>query len=277
MANCQTDCCNFIRGEVYISESKSACSKTLSSILNCKGASSPMRKIGNVETLTLSIESEIRGLASKTNFIESLACATSIVNNVGLSMTINCIDKENLKLGLYGTSQDLSESGSVSGEKYCGEFKKCYYTRTQKCGISNLVLEIEDNLGNVVLTLVEGEDYTTDSFGFEFLNTINLASNQFLVASYDYDESSYRVTQPLTETKGPFNIYFKGTSLNGQKDYHVELFKVILQPASLLEIISSDNFQSFEFNGTLMRDCTKGQGLSEFLEIKESINGDGCN
>lgn len=277
--SCETKCCTFLRGELFIGDSSSVCDAT--SGLVC-GKDQPLKKIGNVEGATISISSQILGTENKFHYQTNKPCARVSIQSVDISIAISCTKKDNMNLGFL--SKDYVGDFLVG---YTQDFTICDESSLDECNLfvfkkngvdlSSVVAAVYDSESELLYTLVLGTDYSVTSHGIELLRDVVIAEAQYLRITYNYDDRpEFRSVQEfdfLSEFKGHKFLYFKGTNYGDAEEeedpFGVEIYRVLFNPVSQFDLISQGNYFLINLVGRIERDHSKAdEDLGGYFKIR---------
>lgn len=277
--SCETKCCTFLRGELYIGDSLSNCSATSSLIC---ATEKPLKKMGNIEGATISISSQILGTENQFHYQNNKPCTRVSVQSVDLSLTLLCTKKDNMNLGFL--SKDHVGDFMVG---FTQEFTVCDPTIMRECNffmftksgvvLSSVSVNVYDEDSELIEPLTLGLDYSITTHGIELIRDINIEDARFIRIVYNYDDRSD--TQPidefdfLSEFNGHKFLYFKGTNygdLDNQEDpFGVEIYRVLFNPISQFDLISQGNYFVINLVGRIERDYTKvDEDLGGYFKIR---------
>lgn len=268
------DCCFFGRGDLYISGTTNDGSWGCNWSIgwgDSPSVNAPARKVGNVSSLSLSIDYEQKQVLNLGKGNYEADCSVCIVNSVDFSMTMNCFSDENLKEALLGDVKKVTASTEpVTDHVVCPTSEVPFECGTlipfNAPGVDCASVVITRTDDNSVLT--EGVDYTCDSCGVSLLTGFALPANVGLQLQYGYAED-YTCIEPLTRSCQNVHLTFKGCNIaNNNSPFIVDLYNVKLSPTSTLDLIGED-FSTLELTGTLEPDNSiTGEGFSKYFSIK---------
>lgn len=275
--SCETNCCTFLRGELFIGDSLSSCGS--SGGLVC-GSEQPLKKMGNIEGATISVSSQIIGTENRFHYENNKPCARVSIQGVDISLTILCTKKDNMNLGFLSKNHVGDFLNGYTQENIiCDDsvLKACNLFVFKKSGVdlSSVVASIYDENSILLYTLILDTDYTISDHGVELLEDIAIPDAQYFRLIYNYDNRSETQSVEefdfLSEFKGHKFLYFKGTNFaEEEKDpFGVEIYRVLFNPISQFDLISQGNYFVINLVGRIERDYNKvDQGLGGYFKIK---------
>ncbi len=268
------DCCEFLRGKGFSRPYSSGDGYGFNYGNNYGGLSKQEYRgvfIGNIPSLTIDINSSFRQIINSTGLNYDSDCGQVSIDSVELSMSVSCKSSANLAQAFWGTATEtLNLLSPVEDEalevSINGIYEAHSFHAFRPAGVNPLSVTLVRTDTNE--TLVNGIDYSANEFGIEFINGFSLPVNEVINASYSYLSTSHKTIEPLTEVKKPITITFFGRNASDMKPVLVTLHKVLISPASSYSLIS-DSFENLDFRGILLADENKGQGSSQYFNIKK--------
>lgn len=251
--SCETHCCSFLRGEVFIADEDGVCDSGLPEI-TCEGFPSPYRKLGNVLSLNINMATTTIGRENKYNHAGSLCPRTSI-QGVTLDMTIGCTSYNNMVQALFSTKDEAEDSTKI--DQFCiSSLSECDFFPFSKmqADVESLSVFLKDEEGDVVKTLDIDVDYVFSRSGIKIINpSIDLEGGVTLNLSYDYDSQGFLELDFGSEKKGYKSLFFKGTNYaeNGDALFDVRIHRVLFKPMGVLPLISSGEILNITLQGVL--------------------------
>lgn len=275
--SCEINCCTFLRGELFIGDSLAPCAANNG--LVC-ATDAPLKKMGNVESATISVSSQILGMENRFHYQNNKPCARVAIQSVDIAMTIKCTKTENMNLGLFsknhvgdwtvGFRQDFTICDNTV-------LRQCNFFLFKKSGVvtGSVLVRVYDEDDNLLETLAVDLDYSISHHGIELLRDLNIADAQSLRITYNYDNRSEMGVEEfdfLTEFQGHKFIYFKGTNFaEGEDDepFGVEIYRVLFNPISQIDLISQGDYFVINLVGRIELDFEKAdQGLGGYYKIR---------
>lgn len=268
------DCCHFLRGDLLLADKTDGLSWSYNWNYcwsePCSRA--PGKKLGNVSSLTINIDSEEKSILQLNGNVYESDCSTTLINGVTFSMTVDCMSCANLTHAFLGKVRTEQAPDPVVDEIHfptenvkfeCGT---CLLFEKPGVDISTVTAVRSDN--GQVLEL--GTQYCVDECCVELQCDFILPPGAGILLSYSYDSSkSCTFIEALTEKPKEVSLIYKGKNIaDNCAPFIVKLHNVRINPASALELINNDNFGSLEITGSLMADKTnKSKDLSSYFQI----------
>lgn len=251
---CQTHCCVFSRGEFFIADYAASCAGTLQELFCGTQTSKPFRKLGNISSALVEISSSVLGIENEFNPV-SETCPRSQVENVSLTVTLECASKDNLILALYGEAKEL-DSGSHVVDFCINSLSSCDFFpyEKQKALHTGHSVVLKDPFGVAIATLVEDVDYKWSASGIEIINdSIVLGAAVTLRLIYDYNNANIHEIEFLDKQIGYKSIFFKGTNYADDSSamFNATFKKVLFAPVDQFDLISKDSLFSLTLRGTV--------------------------
>jgi len=216
--------------------------------------------VGNVSALTLSIETE--EFEHKESCTGARAIDLTIVQeiSVGLAMTMESLNKENLALALFGTESEVA-SGAVVDEAQVGRLDK--HLGLRRIGVSSVV--VTGAAGTPVFVL--NTDYTENlTMGSIFiLSSGSITEGLTLEVSYSF-VVQHEVEAVITSTGAEKHVRFEGlnTAESPNTETVVDVFKFKVSPLAELALIN-DEIAQMEIEGDVLSDAFKLPPNSKFF------------
>lgn len=263
------NCCFFTKGELYIADAKDFDPCHGLGVLGCEPLGS-FKKLGNVVNARLNVSSEIIGTENKYNYFGLPDCSRINVQSVKLDLQIGCTKDSNLYKLIYA-KQNESEALAFAQEHYCTDLLKDEFFSFLKSGVveASLVVVVKDDAGVILQTLVNGVDFSFNTFGISLLNDLVIAGAFKLQINYDFNNQDFSSFDFFTELTGQKRLLFIGLNYaDNEKPVKLEVFKVRLTPISGMDIISQTDFFTLQAEGLVERDHSrKTNGLGEYFEL----------
>ncbi len=224
---------------------------------------SGFRAVGNVSALTIGNEvTEFEHKESQSGVrAVDLTLITEI--SVGVSMTMESIESENLAIALKGTGADVV-GASVTAEVAIGYFD--LWTPLDRINISAFVLA---NTGSIV-TYVLDTDYELDAAAgaFRTLSTGAITDTQALEADYTFP--AQETIDALTVSANPTRwARFHGlNTADADNPVTVDIFKMEVTPLAEFALIN-DEIAQMAVEGNALSDATRSTG-SKFFKITQT-------
>ncbi len=263
--SCETSCCLFSRGEFYIGDSSSICSADVSGLI-C-GGESPLKKIGNIDTASITISSTILGAENRYLPLKDPESRIAI-QSIGLNLTLLCPKNINMKQGLFSLDYEGDEVLDFVQEfTLCNSeaLSECNFFKFSHFGVDkeSLVLLVLDEDSEVLATLEEGVDYIVNDHGVEILRDLFYTGQTFLRFVYDYNDTGAQEYGFLDQFKGYKYLYFKGTNYGDDSNspFGVEIYKVLFNPVSQLDLISQGSYFVINLTGIIEKDFKREEEL----------------
>lgn len=275
--SCVTNCCTFLRGELLIGDSLSACAANNS--LVCANET-PLKKMGNIESASISITSQILG--TENRFHKNKPCSRMAIQSAELSLTVRCTSLENMNLALYSKNHEGDFLvGYTQDFLVCDEsvLRKCNFFLFHKNGVnlSTVIVTVYDEDDNLLET-VNASNYDLTPHGIELLNDLNIVGARTLRIQYSYDDRqeinpSLNEFDFLSEFKGHKYLYFKGTNyadgVENEDPFGVEIYRVLFNPISQIDLISQGSYFVINLVGRIEKDFAKADnGFGGYYKIR---------
>lgn len=254
--SCETNCCVFLRGELYIADYTDQCDNGLV----CESKRSPYRKLGNIVSSTVVIASQVLGRENKYNLVSNPKARTAI-EGVGLEIVLGCASKENIALSLLSSIEPDETSTKI--EQFCiDSLKECDFFPFDKARADlesvSVFLKDEDDL--VVKTLTIDVDYSLDRSGIKIINnSIDLDGAVTLNYSYNYNTADHAEIDFGIKGQTYKSLFFRGTNYADGTDalFDVYFYKVIFKPIDALGLIEGDEITTLNLQGKVEKVGTK--------------------
>ncbi len=233
------------------------------------GSGNPLgfRPVGNVSALTLAIETT--EFEHKESCTGARATDLIIVQEISatLTVTMECLFRENLALALFGSSSAIV-AGSVVNE--AGVARHDLWISLENIDVSSVVVT---DVG-AVTTFTEGTDYLcNEKAGSIFvLSTGTITDLEVLEIDYDFAAQD-DVQAVLTSTGATKFARFEGlnTALDPNSTMVVEVFKAQVSPLAELALIN-DEVAQMEVEFEVLSDPLQATA-SKFFTIRKSDGG----
>lgn len=249
--DCQTECCVLTRGEFFISDACGGCEGGLPEIL-CE-VQSPFKKVGNVSSCLVEIQSQVIGKQNKYNKSSSL-CARTQVTGVNLTITFNCASKENLYRALHADAPAVS-TGSETQEFCVTTLSECdFFPFSRKVPTqATLVVDVLDAMGSVLETLEDEVDFIYSRSGIEIIADLDIPDASVLRMVYDYNTAGFFDIDFLSKYSGYKTVYFKGSNYDAGGDgmFDAIFHKVLFAPVNQFDLITKDEFLTLTLSGSV--------------------------
>lgn len=221
----------------------------------------PFKKVGNVSSAQVGIESTIIGKENKFNPMKDV-CSRINVSGVELTITFECASASNLYRALF--SETMEDSDGPGIKDFCiSELGPCDFFPFNHPGVDpdSLHIYLRDNEGDVVKELVLDVDFSFSKSGIEILQEIDLEGASSLRLSYNYDTVGYHIFKFLSKFMGYKRVFFKGVNYADSEDaqFDCEFHKVLFTPINTFDLISRDEFFTITLNGSVELDNSKGE------------------
>lgn len=253
--SCETSCCVLTRGEFFIGDWEGSCIGGLSEIL-CNGTPRPLKKVGNVTTCLVQIDSRVLGKENQFNPL-SKTCSRVQVAGVDISITMTCASRSNLYRALYGEKPPADSGTHI--KDFCFEtLESCDFFpfEKQQALESNLHVYLRDALGNVVSELVRDVDFSFSTSGIELLQDLDPDNASILRLSYEYNNADFYEIDFLKKYIGYKKLHFKGTNYAEAEGgmFDAIFNKVLFAPINQFDLITSDGFFTITLTGSVEKD-----------------------
>lgn len=236
------ECCLLLRGDFFIRDSLHECPPNLEKCDNLKSAG--FSKIGNTSTCEVNIESRIVG---KENPYHRVSPENRLaIDLVLISLTIECVSKNNLLLGFMG-KQSINEKESLR-EIACFQRDKSHYLLQSLP--HDLMVAGVDSFGNIVQILHADDDFILEENNLEILNIQDIDERvSRLVFNYDVVSSEVFTMAALKGMTRYKDVIFKGRNVSNDEAVEARFFRVLFNPLSQFDLISKDQFFNLPLNG----------------------------
>jgi hypothetical protein len=230
----------------------------------------PNYYIGEVSELKLSIDEEVKTLASHTDSGGGTHAEVRRIDSVTASMTLHDLNADNIALATKGVRTSV-DAGTVTDETVTA-FSGALI-RLANPAASSVVVTSNDG----TITYTEGDDYEVRGEGLFILDSGAISSAVEALAIPDnglpllvsYSHSAYSLVEPLTANSTNWAITFGGMNeADSDKACVVDLHKVSLGAASEHSLIG-DDFGSLALEGTLQKDTSKGSSESAYYRVQQ--------
>lgn len=255
--SCETHCCVLTRGEFLISDwNSSNCNGGIPDIL-CDTRPKPYRKVGNVSSCNIEIQTEVLGKENKYNPISD-TCARVQILGVNLTVTFDCASRENLYRALYSEKKEADSGNHVID--YCiDSLNECdfFIFQKQQALESGLGVYLKDASGNVVKQLVQDTDFRFYKSGIEIINnSIDIEDAVTLRLVYAYNNDGYYSFDFLSQKQGYKSLFFKGTNFASNEGamFNALFHKVLFAPVENFDLITQDSFLTLTLRGSVEKD-----------------------
>lgn len=222
------------------------------SVRDTNGNVTAFRDLGNVPALKLSLKTDvIQHKESRTGQrLEDNRLTKDKMAEV--TITLESFNKQNLMMLLYGTSTSIT-TASITNETFptvaVGDVVSLAHVLVK----SSPTPTIKNSAGST--TLVSGTDYILDPVAGMVTMLSTAVTSQPYKANYDYDNAD--VVQIFKQPAQERFLRFVGlNTANSSKQIIVELYRVVFDPSSSLELIN-DDYNKFELNGSLLYDSSR--------------------
>ncbi len=265
------ECCFVGRGKVYISEASSDGSWGFNwgySWGTADDTISAGRFLGNVTSLVISPDHTFLQQGAIPGINQGIdSCATSIISQINVNMTVACSSSNNISDFLFGST---SKSGTLPSPVVDNlvvpndgvGFSACDFLAFQLPGVDPSSVVVKDSALSV---LVEGKDYVVHEMGIELL--IGFLGN--LTLSYTYNKL-FECIEPFVNNGKTYQMVVDGINLagdTGQTRHQVRFYRIRLSPSDFTVI--GESFNEFNLSGILEADSNvKGSNKSQYLSIK---------
>ena len=220
------------------------------------------RRVGVCSVLNIEPQEQTVELPDRENPGGGLANSVSRVTSVQASMTLWDLHPENVALALRGSVTAI-QAGDVVDEPISVVADRL--TRTEFIGIADVLVTSDDG----VTEYDAGVDYEVTGGGIVplpggALSGATEAEPIDLLITYEYGKQ--QVVEALVRSGQEFEISFVG--INEAKTGTprvVDIYRFRPSPTQNLGLISGDEFSSMEMTGRVLRDASKGEGLSGYF------------
>ena len=207
------------------------------------------RHIGNVPELKITTDQTVLEHKESTSGARATDLRLTQETKVGVTMTVESLNLENLNLVMYGTST-VTAAGSVVDEAITA--RSGLTVPLANIGVSNVV--VTDNTG--ATTYVDGTDYTiNDSVGsINFVSGGAIADGSVVLVDYDYQKQA--TTSALTQGRKEYAIRFEGlNTVDNNAPVVIQGWK--FSPDALKELaLIQDDIDSIPLEGSLLYDAS---------------------
>lgn len=219
-------------------------------------------EVGNCSKLEFSVEEDAIELRDYTSPGGGVLNEVRRVKGVTATMTLHELKPENIAIMLYGTSAAVN-AGDVADEVvvgYPGALSRLAHAAPVDVVVKN---DFEGAPGGTIFE--EGLDYEVRPGGIFILGgTGTIAAGQTLHVAYRY--GSEDVIEALVAAAKEYALHFEGLNeAQSGKPFLVDAHRVRFGAAKAFGLIS-DAFAGFELTGKLLKDSTKGAGVSPFFK-----------
>lgn len=219
-------------------------------------------EVGNCSKLEFSVEEDAIELRDYTSPGGGVLNEVRRVKGVTATMTLHELKPENIAIMLYGTSAAVN-AGDVADEVvvgYPGALSRLAHAAPAAVVVKN---DFEGSAGGT--TFEEGLDYEVRPGGIFILGgTGTITPGQTLHVAYSY--GSEDVIEALVAAAKEYALHFEGLNeAQSGKPFLVDAHRVRFGAAKAFGLIS-DAFAGFELTGKLLKDSTKGAGVSPFFK-----------
>lgn len=244
-------CCGYFRGDFYMKK-----------VGDQNATFLPM---GNVSAFAVNhdvtnvTQEDFRSLGGSS-------CAIDYINNATVTMTLNCLKKENLAIAFQGIASALAQT-SVVDEEHEVEALGVLIPLAFIPQKSTVV--VTDGATPTPETFVAGEDYIVTSAGIIPLVGGDITTADTLYVSYTYGAGNK--VEAMTTGQQSFEIIFDGVNYgeDGQQEVVMRLFKVKFGPTATFNLLTSGEFATIEITGTILKDTSKiGVGKSQYYNFE---------
>lgn len=261
MANQET-CCLIGVGKVYVREWVDTCSAGAPTT-----NPNPLKFLGNVSDLQ---QTTTETTVSQPDFTKpggGTDCSITRIDQVGISLDLNCYSAENLALALFGDS-----ASKVAGTAF---LETITVSASPECSLLPLA-NVPDETTTAVLvtdvgaatTFTADVDYRVTANGIEILEGSTIPASSDIEVTYDFKNSS--VVEMLTAGAKTVELFFDGVNeAASNASVAVRYYKVNLSPAASIGYIKSD-FDAYTLTGVVQRDACVSDvgGMSQFGKIQ---------
>lgn len=223
----------------------------------CDSRPSAFKKLGNVSTCLVEIDSEIIGKENKYNPLND-TCARTLTRAVRMQITLTCASKENLIRALF-SEQAEADAGSRVDDFCIDSLSACDFFPFSKklADPESVTVYLRNAMGVQVGVLVADTDYRYSKSGIEILrDDIDIDDAITLRLAYDYDNAGYYDIEFLKKLHGYRTIFFKGTNYDSAEGslFDALFNKVLFAPVSQFDLISGDGFLTLNLSGVVEKD-----------------------
>ena len=243
------ECCLLLRGEMLMSDFDGSCD---SLDFSCASNQRPYKKLGNMISCNILINSQILGTENKHIQSDS-TCPRSIISGVNITLTLACASKDNLLKALYSLKQ-VETSGDTTDHFCIEELETGYFFPFKKKQATPETVVVKlTKVGGEVATLVLDTDYRLSKSGVEIIADIDIEDATEIEISYSFQTAGFNVIDLGSKKIGYKSLYFKGTNYaeDPTKLFVADIPKVLLRPMSGFDLISSGEFFTIVLEGVV--------------------------
>ncbi|MBF0424331.1 MAG: hypothetical protein HQL66_00720 [Magnetococcales bacterium] len=219
--------------------------------------SAPLIRLANVKELKVSIKEKTETLPDYDDPAGGVAAMASRIEDAQIDLIIHDIQAPNLALALWGSATDVAGT-SVNDEAV--SVYKGSLTCLARAGATAVVVKSSDG----TTTYAAGTDYQVTGAGLLIPATSSIADGASLKVSYTYP--AQHQVEAMTGTGQEVFLVCDGLNLAGNgRPRVVRLWRAKLKPAKEVDYINTDKFTELALSGSLLRDETRGDGLSKYF------------
>jgi hypothetical protein len=226
------------------------------------GANTGLTPVGNVSALSLTVETTVFQHKESWTGQRGIDLELNQEVNVGVNMTMESIDKDNLALALYGTATAVA-SGSVTGEVVTAQPGK--WVLLANIDVSTVVV----NGPGGTPTYVLDTDYklNAEAGSIEILTAGSISQDELLEIDYAYGDQDN--VEAVTSSAAPLRwARFEGlNTADGDKAVVVDIYKLSVQPLAELGLINEELAQ-MELESRALSDPLRSSGSKYFTVRK---------
>ena len=167
-----------------------------------------------------------------------------------ISITTKSINKETLKLLLFGSSQAQSQAaGSVTDEAVTARIGRWVDLDFRNLQSGSVVVTDETD----TTTYTEGTDYEIDYWGgsLKALDGGGISDGDVLHVDYNYQAVNYEEVAASQVSKMEGRVLFKGQNFTTGEDVELEIPRVSLEPSGGFDEIAED-YTGIELKGSVL-------------------------
>lgn len=227
--------------------------KVLVASRDASGNADVMRYLGDVSGLDISLNTTVKEHVEHSSGQHLVDDRLITQKKAACKITLDDWQQKNVALALFGADTTIA-AGTVTAEALPAAVTLDDYVRLQYPKVSSVV--VNDSAGTPA-TLVEGVDYEIESADHGTLHFIGDLAAYTAPFTVDYAYAGGVNINMFTQPQPELWIRFEGLNVaNGSAPVLVELYKVQVDPASALKLISED-YDTFELNGDVLYDALK--------------------
>lgn len=224
------------------------------------GSTGKFRFVGNVSALTPSHKLDVQKQRDYTRLGGGTAVRVARIESVELSMTWLTFSPENMALAVAG------DAATVSAATITDEVIKGYKGATVQLEHPPASITTVKNSAGTT-TYDEGDDYEMTASGVGFPPGSSITDAADLKVTYEHDD--YVNVEAATQTNTELEMLVEGLNdADSGNAVLANLWRASLPAADELALIS-DKLGELKFSAELLKDPTKGSGVSAFYRIRQ--------